>query len=91
MNSHRREERKEVVRPVYFFGEKHAPRFAFSVNLSSCGLCIITNRPITLGEKVRLHTRFFWDEPRDAMTVWVKEINYKTYKVGMELCSLRIN
>ena len=82
----RKEERKEVVRPIYFHGEKHTSKFAFSTNFSSCGLCIITNRQISLGEELKLHSRFFWEEPKAALAVWVKEINYKTFKVGLDLC-----
>ena len=88
MGSVRKEDRKKIVRPVYFHGEGGTGRFAFSVNYSSSGLCIITNRPIAAGDTVRLLSSFFWQGPREAVAVWSKEDRHDIAWVGMSLSPL---
>lgn len=86
MSNKRQNPRQEVVRPVYFNGEADNDNFAFSVNVSLCGVCIITNREIHVGDSVVLHSRFFWGEPKRAKAVWSEEVSQKTRKVGLSLC-----
>jgi len=83
----RKENRQQLVRPVYFQGEADNSRFAFTMNYSDCGLCIITNKSVSTGETVKFQSRYFWDEPREAIVVWKKEVNYNITRVGLALCS----
>lgn len=75
-----------MVRPIYFHTRPDKDEFAFSVNASKCGICIITNRSLSLGESVKLYSRFFWDEPKAAMVVWTQEVNYHITKFGLSIC-----
>ena len=86
MNCKRQDTRKEVVRPIYFQGDSNSENFAFSVNVSECGLCMITNKDISIGDAITLYSRFFWGEPQRAMAVWTEEVNDKTRKIGLSLC-----
>ena len=87
MQLERIEERKEVIRPVYFLDDKDSSQYAFTTNLSNCGLCLITNRDISAGETVDIFSKFFWDNPKKAVAVWTKEIKNDVIKVGLNLCS----
>jgi len=81
------EDRKDIVRPIYFLDDKYSTQYAFSINLSSCGLCLITNRKISEGETVDIYSKFFWDTSRKAEVVWTKEISESVIKVGFNLCT----
>jgi len=83
----RKEDRRELVRPVYFLDETDSAKYAFSTNLSPCGICIITNRnSLAPGDTVNLYSRFFWDSPKKAIAVWTREVNDTVIRVGLDLC-----
>jgi hypothetical protein len=86
MTIERTEKRKEIVRPVYFLDDKDSSQYAFSTNLSKCGLCLITNRQISEGETLDIFSKFFWDDSRKAIAVWTKDVSDSVLKVGMILC-----
>lgn len=83
----RQEERKDVVRPIYFTDNTSPDTYAFSMNISPCGLCLITNNHINHGETLHIYSKFFWDRPRKATVMWMEEVNSRVYRIGMSLCN----
>lgn len=87
MRTERQHNREEIRRPVYFLDDPDSSNYAFSTNLSQCGICIITNQKnISPGDTVSLYSRFLWDDPKEAVAVWIREVNGTVIKAGLRLC-----
>jgi len=86
MIDNRREERRAAIRPVYFSGIVTGGYTALTLDTSRCGLCVLTDLAVSLGQNVTLVSKALWKEPVKAEVVWKSNGLSDGYKVGLKLC-----
>ena len=82
----RREDRDRMVRPVFVEGMKVGTYSALSLDVSECGLCMMTNIDIKLGDAITVFLKDTWPEPRKAVAVWKTPVVSESKRVGFSLC-----
>jgi len=82
----RREERDRMVRPVYIEGRQHGTYSALSIDVSECGLCLVTNVDINPGDTLTVYSKHIWPEPRTAVAVWKTRVVSESSRVGLSFC-----
>lgn len=87
MQIQRKEKRQDITRPLYFQSVPFPGEFAISVNVSNCGLCLITNRFFSPGDKVEIASKHIWDGPKTAVVVWARSIHNRVMQFGLDFCA----
>jgi len=86
MLENRGEERRLVIRPVYFSGIVTGAYTALTLDSSSSGLCVLTDLNVAPGQNVTLVSRSLWSEPVSAVAVWKSGDMVDGYRVGFRIC-----
>lgn len=81
----RKEDRQDTVKPVFFPGQKTGEPFAFSLNASQFGTCIVTSRDISPGDVITIYCKEFWNKPVKAKAMWGKSIYSHLNKIGFRI------
>jgi len=82
----RTEDRTPLIRSVYLRKNGGTTGVAYTLNVSNCGTCLITTKPIRPGETFQLYSRHLWLNPIKALAVWSRKMDDKIQKVGFSLC-----
>ena len=82
----RREERDKMVRPVFVEGMKVGTYSALSLDVSECGLCMVTNIDLKPGDAITIYSKDLWKEPMKAVAVWSAHVVSQSNRVGLSLC-----
>jgi len=85
----RKTERSAMTKTVFYLNDNaddlNHRYFAITVNVSECGACIYTDRPISKGDVFLLESRL-WPETREARAVWSKQLGDSLFEAGISLC-----
>jgi hypothetical protein len=85
----RRDKRAEKSKAVFYVSKNgnlfDESFFAVAVNVSECGVCILTDRPVEKGEVFLLESGL-WTKARQAKAVWTNCIGNALYEAGFALC-----
>ena len=91
MDVSRQEERKKVAKPLYVLREERGNFMAVSVDVSDCGICLVTNQRLRPGQTVKLYSEDLWPVPVSARTVWMSHLECETNRVGLVICDVSDN
>jgi len=87
--THRKNTRLEKSQPVFFLEGRRNPNedrfFAVTVNVSDCGVCIFTDKPLKEGD-VFLVESGLWKNARAAKAIWSKRLGETLFEAGLALC-----
>jgi len=82
----RKGQRSEQAQVVFYKdGARDESFFAITVNVSDCGVCIFTDRPLEKGE-VFLVESALWKKARSATAVWANRLGDTLFEAGLSLC-----
>lgn len=81
----RRHERTTLSRPLYFRNMQGHQGFAYSLNISDCGACILTNRAIEEGQSCILYFPNAWEHPAKAHAIWTARASQRLFRVGLSI------
>jgi hypothetical protein len=86
----RRDRRIPLSRPVFFASEDVSMydfRYhAISVNVSKCGMCIFTDRPIDEGQEISFVSKYLWPDEKSGRAVWSQRLSDNLFKTGFAFC-----
>jgi len=59
--------------------------FAVTVNISENGLCVFTDRPVSMGD-VYLVQSSLWSSVKSARAIWSNRLGDSLFEAGFSLC-----
>ena len=88
MTKDRQEDRTKVAKELHVLGEDRGHYTAVTVDVSDCGVCMVTNRNVTPGQMVRIYSEELWPVPVKAKAVWKAHLACETSRVGLAICDI---
>jgi len=91
MQRDRQEDRKKLAKQLYVLGDDRGHYTAVTVDISDCGVCMVTNRDVRPGQTVRIYSEDLWPVPVKARAVWRSHLACETSRVGLVICDIADN
>jgi len=91
MSRDRQEYRTKVAKQLHVLEEDKGHYTAVTVDVSDCGVCMVTNRDVSPGQRVRIYSEDLWPVPVNAKAVWRSHLACETCRVGLTICDIEDN